>query len=263
MTENTQLTQAIGINTDNIVFSKPIVSSIANSSNMTYKRVLISMKNPDGTTGDLVIPTERLFSFGVNTRNPEGDVKDGYQMSIAMHNRDTPTERELKWIESFNAIVDKCKDYLVDIRDDLGLYDLTKEDSLLKNCNPLKYKKERGKIVPGLSPILGVKLIARKGEIVSLFHDDQGNKIEPLDLFKKYCHVRAALKFESIFIGTKLIAIQVKLYEAQVRLIDNGIKSLLAPCVTAPKPVVVVENTKSSPLLGNDSDYDSDCDIEV
>jgi len=155
------------------------------------------------------------------------------------------------------------KDYLVDIRDDLGLYDLTKEDSLLKNCNPLKYKKERGKIVPGLSPILGVKLIARKGEIVSLFHDDQGNKIEPLDLFKKYCHVRAALKFESIFIGTKLIAIQVKLYEAQVRLIDNGIKSLLAPCVTAPKPVVVVENTKSSPLLGNDSDYDSDCDIEV
>lgn len=266
MTENTQLTQAIGINTDNIIFSKPIVSSIANSTNMTYRRVLISTKNADGTHGDLVIPTERLFSFGVGTRNPEGDPKDGYQISISMHNRDAPTERELQWIESFNAIVDRCKDYLLEIKDDLGLYEMTKDDSLLKNCNPLKYKKEKGKIVPGLAPILGVKLIARKGEIISLFHDEEGNKIDPMDLFKKYCHVKAALKFESIFIGSKLIAIQVKLYEAQVRLIDHGIKSLLAPSVTAQsKKVEVCENVERSPLLGPDSDdeYDDDSDIPV
>src|SRR5690606_21146840 len=127
----------------------------------------------------------------------------------------------------FNNIIDKCKDHLVSIRDNLGLYDLTREDSMLKNCNPLKYKKDKGKIVQGVPPILGVKLMSKKNEIVSLFHDEHGNKIDPMTLVKKYCNVVAAIKFESIYIG-KLIAIQVKLYEAQVKLIDSGLKSLLS-----------------------------------
>jgi len=252
LTENTQLTQVYGYNTNNMIFSKPIVSNVANSTQMTYKRILISTKNPDNTHGDLVISTERLFSFGVGTRNPEGDPKDGYQLTLSMHNRDNPTQKELEWIQVFNNIIDKCKDHLVSIRDNLGLYDLTREDSMLKNCNPLKYKKDKGKIVQGVPPILGVKLMSKKNEIVSLFHDEHGNKIDPMTLVKKYCNVVAAIKFESIYIG-KLIAIQVKLYEAQVKLIDSGLKSLLS---VQPVDKVSICNTESSnPFEDDDIPY--------
>src|SRR5690606_40693881 len=93
------------------------------------------------------------------------------QITLAMHTSDNRTLAELEWIKTFNLIINKCKDHLLAIKDSLGLYELTKEDSLLKSCNPLKYKKDKGKIVDGVPPILGVKLITRKGEIVSMFHD--------------------------------------------------------------------------------------------
>lgn len=255
LTENTQLTQVSGYNTENMIFSKPVVSNIANSSQMTYKRILISTKNPDNTQGDLIISTERLFSFGVGTRNPEGDPKDGYQLTLSMHNRDNPTQKELEWINVFNSIVDKCKDHLVSIKDNLGLYEMTKEDSLLKNCNPLKYKKDKGKIVQGVPPILGIKLISKKNEIISLFHDENGNRIDPMTLLKKHCNVTAAIKFESIFIGSKLIAIQVKLYEAQVKLVDSGIRSLLN-IQTTNSPVNICNKESSNP-------FDDDDDIPI
>lgn len=252
LTENTQLTNALTYNVSNMVFSKPIVSNIAGSAQMTYKRIMIATKNPDGTQGDLVLNTERLFSFGIGTRNPEGDVKDGYQITLSMHNRDNPTPNELLWIKTFNAIIDKCKDYLLQTKDQLGLYELSKEDSLLKNCNPLKYKKDKGKVVEGVPPILGVKLIERKGEIISMFHDERGNTIDPLSLFKKHCHVTAAIKIESIFIGSKLIAIQIKLYEAQVRLVDTGLKRLL------PRPEPVVQEERVTICDEDSSPFDDE-----
>ena len=43
---------------------------------------------------------------------------------------------------------------------------------------------------------------------------------------KKYCWTTAAIKFESIFIGSK-ISFQVKLYEADIELVNSGKKRLL------------------------------------
>lgn len=250
--ENTQLTKATGYNTENMLFSKPIVSNISNQ--VSYKRVMISTKNPDGTQGDLIIPTERVFSFGVGTRNPDGDPKDGYQLTLSMHSRDNPTQAELEWIKTFNSIINKCKEHLLSIKDTIGLYELTKEDSLLKSCNPLKYKKDKGKIVEGVPPILGVKLITRKGEIVSMFHDERGNVLDPMSLVKKHCNVVAALKFESIFIGSKLIAIQIKLYEAQVKLLNTGFKSLLVAAPVQQESNQVLLSSSHNPLDDDDED---------
>jgi hypothetical protein len=42
----------------------------------------------------------------------------------------------------------------------------------------------------------------------------------------KYCYTTGAVKIESIFLGSK-ISLQVKLYEATVSIVDNGIKPLL------------------------------------
>lgn len=256
MSEHIQLTNASGYNTENMLFSKPIVSSISNSSNMVYKRIMITTKYPSGNSGDLIMATERLFSFGVGTRNPEGDPKDGYQLTLSLHNRDSPTEAELQWIKTFNAIVDKCKTHLLEVKDSLGLYELSKEDSLLKSCNPLKYKKEKGKIVDGVPPILGIKLLSRKNEITSLFHDERGYRIDPMTLVKKHCMVKAAVKFESIFIGSKLIAIQLRLYEAQVKVNDSTPRSLLSPCVIDAPSNQVGISSSCNPL-------DDDDDIEI
>ena len=43
---------------------------------------------------------------------------------------------------------------------------------------------------------------------------------------KKYCWTTAAVKFECIFIGSK-ISFQVKLYEADIELVNSGKKRLL------------------------------------
>jgi hypothetical protein len=252
--DNTQLTHVSDYDVNNIIFSKPVVNNIAGSAQMTYKRISISTKNKDGSQGDLVLATERLFSFGVSTRNPEGDPKDGYQLSLSMYNRDNPTPNELAWVECFDKIIDKCKDEIVRVKDQLALYDLRRDDSILKSCTPLKYKKDKGKIVEGVPPILGVKLLTRKGDIVSMFHDERGNKIDPMTLEKRHCHVIAAIKVESIFIGSKLIAIQLKLYEAQVKLVSNALRPLLAPAI---------QNESGSLLAqANVSPFDDDDYIE-
>lgn len=232
LNENTQLIHAHEFNASNMVFSKPVVSNIPNST-LTYKRIMISMKNKDGSVGDLVISTERLFSFGLNTRNPDGETKDGYQMSLSMHNKDAPTASELRMISVFNEIVEKCKEHLLAVKDDIGYYELTKDDSLLKGLsNALKYKKEKGKVVDGLPPILSVKLMERKGEIVTIFADEAGNAIDPMSLFKKHCNVTAVLKFSSIFVGAKLLSLDIRLYEAQVKMSQSGLRRLLLPVKT-------------------------------
>jgi hypothetical protein len=64
--------------------------------------------------------------------------------------------------------------------------------------------------------------------ITSLFYDEHGRDIEPMSLLNKQCYVKAAIKIEGIFIGSK-VSIQVKLHEAEVKLKDSGVKRLLRP----------------------------------
>ena len=73
MSDNTQLTTASGYDTKNMIFSEAQAGTIPNSvPQINYKRISIQTRNPDGTTGDLIIPTSQLFSFGVseNTNPP-------------------------------------------------------------------------------------------------------------------------------------------------------------------------------------------------
>ncbi len=61
-TENTQITSAIGYDVKNIIFSEPVSGSIPDSKpKIEFKRINISTKNADGTTGELILPTGRLF----------------------------------------------------------------------------------------------------------------------------------------------------------------------------------------------------------
>ena len=231
MSNNTQLSSASGFNVSNIVFNEPTQNAIPNSK-LSYYRIPIQMRYADGCVGDLVLSTGRLFSFGVSeNRSMDTNKVNGYVLPICLWNKDGPSGEEKEWTDTFNNIVEACKEHLLSAKHDVGKYDL--ESSDLKKFNPLYWKRDRNGIVPNTGPTLYAKLIRsmKNGveKIKSNFYDaNSDDEIGPLSLMGKYCYVQAAIKFESIFVGNKC-SLQVKLYEAYVELLDAGPKRLLKP----------------------------------
>jgi hypothetical protein len=148
-------------------------------------------------------------------------------LSLCLYNRDGASESERGWVDTFNAIVENCKKHLIKNKEEIEQYDLAMND--LKKFNPLYYKRVQGKVVEGSGPTLYAKLIASKkhNKILSMFFNRDGDSLDALSLLGKYCYVKAAIKIESIFVGNKL-SFQVKLYEAEIEMIDTGMKSLLS-----------------------------------
>jgi hypothetical protein len=232
-----QLSDFLDFDVKNIIFSKPEVGSVAGGasgvSKISFKRVRIGVKYPDGSTGDLLMRTpENLMSFGLqeNTDLATGAVS-GYQFPICLWNRNGPTTEEKKFTDKFDEILEYCKRYLVDHRDEIEKYDLEMND--LKKFNPIYRKMEKGKIVEGRGPMLYLKVMSSKktGQIMTGIIDDETNTyIEPMEVMNKRCHMTGAIKFESVFVGNK-ISLQIKLYETVIRIIDNssGARGLLRP----------------------------------
>jgi hypothetical protein len=240
--DKTQITPIKGYDVNRMVFSEAISGAIPDSKpKIEFKRINISTKNEDGTVGELILPTSRLFSFGVseNMSQETGKV-NGYTFPLCLWNRESPTEEEKAWTDLFDKIVDKCVDHLVDNREEIEMFELSKAD-LTKSkggLNPLYWKKEKhtneqGKtvmrVVPGSGPTLYTKLIFSKknDKFLSQFFDINDEPLNALDLMGKYCYTNAAVKIESIFIGSR-ISLQVKLYEAVVEPTSSGMRRLLA-----------------------------------
>ena len=106
-------------------------------------------------------------------------------------------------------------------------------------------KDEKGRVVDNSGPILSPKLIQSKklNKVLTNFYNENGEEIEFNELVKKRCYVKGAIKIESIFIG-KDIYLQVKLYEAEVRLVDSGVKRLLKRPTPRETPVLISNNVK-------------------
>ena len=226
--DNTQITSASGYNVKNLVFGKPRDGSIPNSA-VTFKRIQMGTKNSDGTMGELILETSRLFSFGLSPNvNMLTGKTDGYTLAICLWNMDTPSKQEKEFTETFTKICEAASEYILEHRDDVQKYELEKAD--LKKFNPLFFSKEKGKIIEGKGPMLYVKLLQNKknDSITSIFYDKNGRDIEPMTLLNKQCFVKAAIKIEGIFIGSK-VSLQVKLHEAEIELKDSGVKRLMRP----------------------------------
>lgn len=255
--DNTQLTNASGYNVNNIKFTKPKDGSIPNST-VAFKRIQIGTRNPDGSLGELVIPTPRVYSYGLapSTNMQTGKV-DGYTLSLCLYNRDNPSDEEKEWVETFDRIVDHIKKYLLDNRDSFGKYELEASD--LKKLSPLYYKKDKGKIVEGAGPVLYAKVMQnKKNDTISTpFSNEKGIDIDPMTLMNKPCYATAAIKIESIFIGAK-ISLQVKVYEAEVKMIDNAPRRLLRRPATSDDVVMDVASSSSLSSSTNHVEEDED-----
>ena len=231
--ENTQLQSASGYNPENMTFSKIQIQKIGDTG-MTSKRINIGTKNNDGTEGELVFVTdEKVFSYGIgeNTDKATGKV-NGYTLPLCLISKDNPTQAERDFVETFNKIIEKCKDFLLKNKKELKMPDMERSD--LRKLNPMYYKKTPdGEIMDDATPTLYTKLIVSKKNgqnkiITELFDSGTGESINPLDLIGKLCYVKPVIKIESLFLGSLKISIQIKLYEAEVQLINSGVKRLLS-----------------------------------
>lgn len=251
---NTVLTEASGYDINKVIFSEPEVCTVGN---ISYSRINIGTLLPNGKTSDLILKTERLFSFGVSPNvNEKTKEIDNYSMPLCIYSKDGATDAEKHWLEIFNQVCEKAKQHILAVKDhdNVGKYEL--EESDLKKFNPMYWKKEKGKIVEGVGPVLYAKLIESKKNkkmITYFLNEDTNQEISHLDLVGKYCYVTAAIKFESIYIGAK-VSLQVKLYEASVKMIEMGPKRLLgggssfsAPSFSSPTPMTSSMSSSSKP----------------
>lgn len=257
--DNTQLTSAFGYDVKNIRFRKPVDGSILNDT-VKFKRIAIGTRNPDGTLGELVIPTLSVYSFGLSENvNPQTQKADGHSLSLCLYSKDNPSDEQKKWVETFNAIVEYIKQYLLDHKDDIEKYELEPAD--LKKFNPLYYKKDKGKIIDGTGPTLYAKVMQNKktDSITTPFCDENGRDIDPLSILGKRCYATAAIKFEGVFIGSR-ISLQIKVYEAKIKLIDSAPRRFLQTMSVSSE--VVYEEKSSMPSSSSSSlpDQKSDDD---
>lgn len=266
MSQNTQLTSAFSYNVKNMIFEKPKDGNIPGSS-VSFKRIPIKTKNPDGTWGDLVIETPRLYSFGLQVNlNMQTQKPDDHSLSLCLYSKNGATNEELKWVEKFYEIVEHCKKYLLENKDAIGKYDLDAGE--LKKFGIPYQKKEKGKIVEGSGPILYPKVSYKKNfgkktndksvlksieNIDTIFFNEKGKDVDPLAILGKHCYVRASIQIDNIFVGAK-IALQIKIHEAQVELVGGPPKRLLS------RPVVQDSDSKDDETNDFSQTNDNDND---
>lgn len=254
MSRNNQLTNLLTYNTNQMLFSEPVPGSVPDSVPLIkFKRINISTLNNDGTTGDLIISTHRVFSFGVSeNKSQETGKVNGLSLSLCLYNKDGPTDEEKLWVENFDKVINECKNHLLENKNAIEKYDLV--DVELRKLNPLYWKTDKGVRVPNTGPTLYAKLIESKkhNKILSMFYNERNEDLDPLSLIGKYCMVKCALKIESIFVGAK-ISMQIKVFEADVEILENSMKPLLRTANRIkPGPVVMALESNTNDMMSSD-----------
>ena len=100
-----QLTQPKNYDTKMIQFSDPKSGSIPNTP-IKFHRIQIRTKYPDGRIGDLILPTSRLYSFGLQEySNDDPNKKSNYAMPLCLWSKDNCSEEEKCFTDTFEKIV--------------------------------------------------------------------------------------------------------------------------------------------------------------
>ena len=138
----TQLTLAKGFNVNNIIFSKPQAGGLKDTS-VKFRRIYLSVKNPDGSEGDLIISTPRIFSFGVSENMSQDDKNksNGFVFPLVLQNKDGASDEENDFLDTFNNISNFLKKYILEHKKELKLPTIDESD--LKKFNPIFYKKDK------------------------------------------------------------------------------------------------------------------------
>ena len=238
-----RLTNYSDIKVENISFGKVEVGRVPGK-NITYERIPITIIHGDNLFGSLFIPTAQFFSFGAQQNiNKDAGVVNGWALPIVMYNRDGATGEQLKWVEKFGEIVERCKDYVME------LYDLERSQ-LNKIGGCMWWPKNEGIVDEERGPTLYPKLIVGKSqkrhdtkfrEVKDLKDNDEAGVVITKEELIESCNVIAVIKIELIYIADENISLQVKVSEALVEK-QEELPSLL-------RPVTIKANTQVAKLF--------------
>lgn len=243
---NTQLVDPFEFNPANVIFDDPAAESIPNQPGTNY-RVNLGYKNKDKSEGNLILEFDACYCFGVSeNQDKTTNTLNGYILPISLYDMNGPTPKQQKVVEVLCDLVAQCKKQLLkdDVQAMMGKYDDDKIiESDLRKVDLIYWKKENGRPMKEKGGTFYPKLLWTKSrekngkfiesKINTRFYkedevDEDGNPVEvdPIQYVGKKCMITAAVKIESIFIGTK-IGIQAKVYEALVKEVESGPKRLL------------------------------------
>lgn len=260
--QRTQLSQPDNYDpTSRIIFSDVSVGNIPDSK-LKFKRVNIFTANPDGTSGELIFRTPRLFSFGLQeNRDPVTGRLNGYTLPHCMWDRDGASAEQKQLTDCMECVTEECKKWLIKNREQIEMYDLDMND--LKKFNPFYWKKDKGQIVPGTGPTLYAKLLTNKKDeaIKTKFFDMDRCEIDPLQFLNKRAHIMSLIKFESIFIGTK-ISLQIKILNVQIDPVETEVAPLLFMGLPSINDVASSDTTPHQQTSSSVSLFPSENDFE-
>jgi hypothetical protein len=195
----------------------------------------------------LVFPSEEVFSFGVS-RNALDTNGISYQISMCLYDRENPKDEEIKWAAKYEELATICRDYLK------NSVEFKKLKGTIDTLKGLSWKGNEIGDVDGPKLYPKVMFNQKKEEFITVFIDETDNLIEdPKTILDKRGRIKVALRFESIFVGSK-IALQVRVNDV---LISKWIQSY------KPRALIMRQNN-SSPRAKNNtkiSDKSDDSDL--
>ena len=185
-------------------------------------------KEQDGVKDKLTFLTDKCFSWGLQKNEMvEKQGKSEYKLPICLINKDEngtlqKTERETKFFELWDTLVKMAKQFCLENKALIGRYDM--EEAHLRKIGCCLYvKKVDGKAVEGYAPFLypKVKTNSKTGKVYTIFHKavikrGQDSSLDLKDIEGKRCELRANIHFESIFVNSQHVTIQVKVLEAAI-----------------------------------------------
>jgi hypothetical protein len=235
---NTQPTSIEDFNVNNLVFDEPLFGQIPNQP-IKYHTVNIGYRNPDKSVGELVFELRDYSSFGITeNRDAKTEELQGYSVGISFGEyNQKPSDYDLQVVKSLDDLVNATKDHMLkpEVYKACKLKELYRTD--LRNIAPHAQKKDKTteeiiedslfSIYPKLmwtkekeyiDEKTGEKKIVPSKFKTELWDDDEaqlGNRVDldPLDCISKRCRIRAFVKVDRIFVGSK-IKLQLKLYAA-------------------------------------------------
>lgn len=259
---NKQLSSVVNFDLNKIVFSEAKETSIPGS-----YRITVGTQYPNGTVGPLIFSTDSVYSFGIQeNKSLDKPIRTtGYSVPLCLWNQDGPTDYQKNFIDTLEKVSNHIKQYMLkpEVKKTVKKYDLVESD--LRKFSPLWYKKEDGEVVAGKGPMIYPKLMCDKNlAIYTVIADSNGRDLDPLTLIGTKGTVRACIKIESIFIGSK-ISLQVKVLELEVQDQGNPRQRLL--CKQAPAETVVFEkldvlNPLDTALEASDDEGQSDAESD-
>jgi len=243
-----------------IVFSEP-------KKYEKFSRVEISYIGDNGEIGPLRIWSPECFTYGVQQNDLSATLAYSMGMVLGKRADDGPnSDEEDEFIELLDIVWDALKVHVIENKDEWGIFNVEMSDLR----GPLyKFKKEKGKPVPGAPPTLYPKIKTRGKDdeftIITEFEDTSGRLItDPATECAGFGYAMATIEFHSFYIpSSSKIYPQIKADECVYRPLQSGRKRTARPSGLVPRVEMGYDAREKPPAVSNDSDADGEDDSDA